>query len=338
MKYIFLLLLTLMLCTCSGDREETSVVTAFGKTGKLTANVHKMPVSILLPRFMMVANDELFVYKEKEDKLFEIFHLPDGNYLCNAGVRGQGPDDFLLLDTRSFQPFENGFKVVEAGTNRLKTVVFENNQMSVSHAEKVFDNNPSHNGFYPLADSTYLTFGDAMEANEYALYDIKTGALTKAGDYPQWISTQTIEPGQMLFIYIKSCVVHPNGKKFAAFYSRFKRIRFYDKSVNLLHEVDVRTEPYSTNIEDNYEYFIGQPQIIGNYIYVLCSNSKENDPESATSVCELQVWDWDGNPIACYRFDRKISLIAMSKKYGKIYALDRTIDDELYIYDIPKLK
>jgi hypothetical protein len=314
---------------------------AFGETGELTASVHKIPISILLPRFMLIANDELFVYKEKEDKFFEIFHLPDCNYLCSAGDRGQGPNDFLFLDTRSFQPTENGFKALEAGTNQYKTVVFENNQLSVSRKEMVFNDHPSHNGFYPLADSIYLTFGDVMESNEYALYDKKTGILANIGDYPQWIPTQIIEQSQMLFTYVKNCVVHPKGKKFATFYARFKRIRIYDNSLTVLHDIEVKTEPYSVNTEIEevmqWEYYIGQPQVIGNYIYVLCSNSTENNSE-APNACELQVWDWKGNSIACYHLDRKISLMALSEKQGKIYALDKSVDDELYIYDIPKLK
>jgi hypothetical protein len=312
-----------------------SVVTAFGKTGELMASVKKISEPVLLPRFMCVANDYLFVYKEKESLLFEIFHLPEGTYLCSAGYRGQGPDDFLLLDTRSFQVSGNGFKVMEAGTNQLKTVLFENNQLHVSHAEKMLEN-PSNNGFYPLADSIYLTLGNIGDLNEYNLLDKKTGSITETGDYPQWAGANVTEPGQVFFTYLKSCVVHPDGRKFAAFYARFKRLRIYDHSATLLHDIDVRTEPYSTNTENQYVYYIGQPQAVGNYIHALCLNSKEHP--DAPNACELQIWDWDGNPVACYRFDRKISLIALSEKYNKLFALDMAVDDELYIYDIPEFE
>ena len=72
---------------------------------------------------------------------------------------------------------------------------------------------------------------------------------------------------------------------------------------------------------------------IGDYVYVLCSNS--NVGESYKSqFSEIQVWDWEGNPIVCYKLDRKISMFALSDKYDKIFALNRLNDDELYIYDI----
>ncbi|GHT49421.1 hypothetical protein FACS189474_3260 [Bacteroidia bacterium] len=342
MKYIFsLVLLMLIFCRCSDHMEKTFTVTAFEETGELTASVQKIPVPILIPRFMCIVNDKLFIYKEKEGKLFDIFNLPDCAFLCSDGIRGQGPNDFNLLDTRSFHVVGNTFKVLESGRNILKTVVFEDNHLSVLYSEQVFENHASNNGFYPLADSIYLTFGNIGDLNEYGLYDKKKGTTTKTGNYPKWTTINTKEPYQLFVTYLKTCVVRPDGKRFASFYGRFKRMRLYDNSATLLHDIDVRIEPYSKDIEEDVKnqavYYIGQPQVSGNYIYALCSNFQGNNPE-APNTCELHVWNWDGEPVACYKFDRKISLIALSEKYGKIFALDRSIDDELYIYDIPKLK
>jgi hypothetical protein len=337
MKYRIILLLigTGMFISCNRHKE-TSVVTFFPKTGKFEAKIKKLPVAILLPRAMIISGDKLFIYKEKEENLFEVFYLPDCEYLCGAGRRGQGPDDFLHLDTRSFQATENGFKVIEPGTGRLKTVVFENNQLSILQSEKIFSN-PSNNGFYPLADSIYLVLGNVGEQNEYNLYNKKTGELLPAGNYPQWTSGE-VDPMQLIFTYIKNCTVSPDGKKFAAFYGRFKRLRIYNSAADLLQDVEVDIEPYKSNknqdASNQGEYYIGQPQTIGNYIYALCSNSFENSQETS-DACELQVWDWDGNPVACYRFDRQVSLIAISEKHKKIYAINRLIEDEFYIYDLP---
>jgi hypothetical protein len=339
MKYIVLLGLLILFCTCSGRTGQTTVVTAFPVTGKLNAYVQKIPEPLLLPRYMCVSDEYLFVYKEKESMLFEIFHLPDGAYLCTAGMRGQGPSDFGLLDTRSFEATEKGFKVMEAGSNLLKTVVFENNRLSITQSDKMFVGQVFNNGFYSIGDSVYLTLGNIGESEEYGLYDKKTGTFTKTGEYPRWTAASD-DPIQIFFIYLKSCVVHPGGKKFAAFYSRFKRIRIYEQ-MKLLHDVEVRIAPCSTEIQDSgmalSVYYTGQPQVIGKYIYALCSNSKEEKTD-LPNACELHVWDWSGNPVACYQFDRKISLMTLSEKHNKIYALDLSIDNELYVYDIPDLK
>lgn len=341
MKHILSLLLLLICCGCSNNMYNGTVVTAFKNTGELVSNIQKTSVPVLLPRSMFIVDNKLFIYREKEDKLFHIFNLPNLDYVCDVGNRGQGPDDFGHLDTRSFHVYKNRFNVLEATSNILKTVVFENDHLSVIHSEKMFQSKVSNNGFYLLADSVYLTFGSLIDTQEYCLFDKNTGKAVNIGDYPQWTLRNVDQPHEVFITYLKSCVVHPNGKKFAAFYGRFKRLRIYDDSVNLLHEVDVKIEPYSVDIEKDIReqtvYYIGQPHATSNYIYALCSNSNGN-VSSATNDCELHIWDWEGNPVGCYKFDRKVSLMALSEAHNKIFALNNSVDNEIYIYDIPKLK
>ena len=330
------IIVLLICCSCTSKQKvNVSTVTDFMETGKLTAQVQKIPVDILIPRAMLIVEDKLVVYKEKEEYLFDVFSLSDYTYLFSSGIRGQGPDDFLQLDTRSFQVYENEFKVMDAG-NKYKTISFEDNRLVVKQSETITGFGRASNGFYPLADSIYLTLSYDGEAKEYVLYDKQKSSLTQKGDYPQWIKLDTDDRFQLFFTYLTSCVVHPDGKKFAAFYGRFKRWRIYDRYAVLLHDVDVRVPPYTKDLADEPEYYIGQPQAVGNYIFTLCSNFKKSQPD-APRTCELHIWDWSGNPIACYSFDRKISLFVVSEKLNKIFALDRLISDELYIYDLPLL-
>lgn len=337
-------ILILLCCSCAGNTEKVDVITAFEETGTLIAVVQKIPDPILLPRFIGIANNQLFVYKEKEEKLFEFFTLPDCSFLGSAGSRGQGPNEFGLLDTRSFRTSENDFSVVEAGSNILKRVVFEDSSLTVTHAERVFEQGAPNNGFYLLKDSIYLTLGNITESNEYCLLNKKTGDISQAGRYPQWTTNQLNKDNSLIFFnYLKSCVVHPDGDKFAAFYGYFKRLRIYNHTATLLHDIDVNIEPCYTNFQTGAEtkeqpvYYIGQPQATKDYIYALCSNAKGSGL-TVPSACELHVFDWGGKPIACYKFDRRVSLFTLSEKYNKIIALDNRIDDELYIYDLPKHK
>lgn len=342
MKHLLLLLSVFVFNACSDYKENVTIVTSFPQTGKLQAQVKQLPVPVLLPRFMGIAGEQLVVYKEKEEKLFALFNLPDCSYIGDMGSRGQGPDDFNLLDTRSFYLYENGFKVLEAGSNLLKTVVIQNNELKVNCTQPIFEQGISNNGFYPLADSVYLTLGRLDEENEYCLLDKKTGEITKTDNYPIWIDVERKANTPPPFVtYLKTCVVHPNGNKFASFYCRFKHLRIYDYNARLLHDTDVKIEPYSTNFEENVRYqpgyYMGQPYATEDYIYTLCENSNPRDTQ-IDSHCELQIWTWKGTPVACFEFDRKISLMAISKKYNKLYAFDNNIEDEIYIYDLPKIK
>jgi hypothetical protein len=285
---------------------------------------------------MFISNDNLIVFDYKGEKIFSVFDLPECNYSFTAGTIGQGPDDFIQIDVRSLCPTEKGFKVLDAD-NQIKYIEIRDKQMFITEKEKeTLSTEIPTNGFYPLANNIYLMYGNIGEANEYTLYDATTKKLSKTDNYPQWSSVNKNELYKVFMTYIKNCVVHPNGKMFAAFYGRFKRFRILDDKAKILHDIDIHIDPYVKEIEMDPEKqmaFFLSPQADSKYLYVLCANGVygENKP------MELQVWDWDGRPVACYKLDKDISLMAISEKYHKIYALSSFIDNELYLYDLPEI-
>lgn len=336
-KILFLLTILCVSCTNKVGKEEE--ILEFPLTGSLTAQIAPVPTPILLPRHIGVTDDYLFVYKEREEKLFAFFSLEDGRYIQDAGDRGQGPNEFNLLDSRSFNTSlgQNQFTVMEAGSNLLKQVEYDGEQIHVMSSKPVFETGISNNGFYVLADSVYLTLGRLERDNEYCLLDGKTGKLTEKGEYPNWFQPEKKEGNPPLFVpYLKTCIVHPEKNKVAAFYARFKRFRIYDNALNILHDVNVKVEPCFTKfdgpVQEQPVYYIGQPYATENHIYVLCANL-----QAGVDCHELQVWDWEGRPVARFKFDRKLSMMAVSPKYNKIYALDNQVDNELYVYDLPQL-
>lgn len=339
MKIFFaILLFTLSCLSCTKSTNTTEQVVAFPVAGSIGATVQSIPVPILLPRHIGTLDDYLFVYKEKEEKLFAFFDLHDGSYINDAGTRGQGPNEFNMLDTRSFNNIgENLFTVFEAGSNLLKTVEFDGTELSVRHANAIFKQGVSNNGFYSLIDSMYLTLGRLEGNSEFCLLNGKTDELIEIGEYPSWVKQEDVVDKPPLFVpFLKTCAVHPSGRKIVAFYTRFKRLRIYDEKLNVLHDVEVQAKPCSVNfqkpVEEQPIYYIGTPCVTQEYIYVLCANSN-----TGVEQYELQVWDWQASPIACFQFDRKLSMIAISFKYNKLYAIDNKIDNELYVYDLPSI-
>ena len=332
--FLLAIILSIFIYSCSRKQAENKlIITEQQQRGKLNANIQKTQIPFLLPITMFLVEDKLLIHKLNEDYLFDVYDVSECKYLYSSGVRGQGPNDFLQLYPRSFHVYGNEFKAMDHIF--LKTVLVEDNQLIVKKSEMISIYRFA-NGFYPLADSVYLTLGDAGETNEYALYDKRNVTLQKKGEYPKWISTNSDDPVQDFFTYIKNCVVHPDGKKFAAFYGRFKRWRIYDQFGEMIHDIDVQIPPYTPNIAEGSQFYIGQPQAIGNYIYVLCSNIERKQSDKFHDS-ELQIWDWDGNFIGRFSFDRKISMFVVSEKHNKIIALDQLIEDELYIYDLPLL-
>ena len=334
MRHLVFILISLVFTACSDSGKEKKI-TAFEETCELTAEVVTSSIPFLVPRYMGISGDNLFIHKVREEKMFSIYSLPDLKHLGDDGRRGQGPHDFNLLDTRSFQITQDGFKVIDANLNMQKEVEIADGRLIVNKSKFLFRKGMVSNGFYPFGEGRYVVFAQPDSKNEFALFDENTGEFIPVeGEYPHW---QEISKEAFAFMtYLKTCVSHPNGKRFAAFYGRFKRWRLFDESLNMIKDIDVKVKPYQADATLNPEkqptYYIGQPYATDKHIYVLCSNKNtEKDGRS-----ELQVWDWDGNALACYTFDRKLSLMAISEKYNKIYGVDNMIEDKIFVYNLPK--
>ena len=193
-----------------------------------------------------------------------------------------------------------------------------------------FEKSKEHNRFVLLKFISETT-SSRLSSHRYETH---TKTNYENNEYPHWQDIPKEIPAFMT--YARTCVPHPDGKRFAAFYSRFKRWRLFDASLNLISEVDVRIDPYEADaaleVAEQPIYYIGQPYATDEYIYVLCSN--KNTSKDGRS--ELQVWDWEGNAVACYTFDRRLSLMAICEKYGRIYAIDNQVEDQMFVYDLPK--
>lgn len=72
-KILFLLTILCVSCTNKVGKEEE--ILEFPLTGSLTAQIAPVPTPILLPRHIGATDDYLFVYKEREEKLFAFLAL-----------------------------------------------------------------------------------------------------------------------------------------------------------------------------------------------------------------------------------------------------------------------
>lgn len=336
MKRIMIILLFTSIISSCIDTQNTleREVTKFPKTKELIWDSYTIPNPILLPRAIFISNNHLIVYKQKDDYLFDIFTLEPFEYLFSAGIKGPGPADFGSLDARSFIPSKKGFSVLESGSHLLKQVEISNT-LKIVASEKIFDQHSASNGFYPLADDKYLMFGNIEDSNEYYIFNNQNKSMTGVSEYPEW--TKDFKPFQRFILGIKNCVVHPKGHLYAAFYGRMKCIRIHNDNGVLLQDISVNISPYikkiaSTHPEDLASYYLS-PQATSKYIYVLCSN--KNSEKAQTPTQELQVWDWKGNPVICYKLNKPVSLITVSEEHNTIYAIDQDDENHIYTHQLP---
>ena len=225
--------------------------------------------------------------------------------------------------------------MIEAGSGHLRDVVISDKGFHVRKSMQIFEGAP-FNGFYSLGDSLYLSFGGIMDGkNEFALVNVKSGDVTNVGEYPDWDGITGSDEFIPFIVFLKRCAVHPGKKKFAAFYTKFKRFRIFDSGINLLRDVNVQTDPCKTLFYDDPDkwpvYYLGDPYATKNLIFSLCTYYRTNKEGNS----ELHVWDWDGNPIGCYSLGRSLSLMTIDEQRGRVIAMDVHQDSTIYVYDLP---
>ena len=289
---------------------------------------------------MFICEDKLVLYHMKKDTLFDIFQLPDCEFLYSAGIIGMGPNDFINIDVRSFRPTPNGFLFYDTGVKILKEVFIKENSLFIDNENRKHfetDHMPV-NGFTKLNDSLYFYFGDMNNKEvEYALYNYNSQTEYTSITYPNWAKKQTLDQ-LPIFTYMKNVVTKPDGEFFVSFYTYFKRLRIYDQMGVLCNDIKVEIPPFNNNIETNTEErllsYYGYPKTVGDYIYVFCKNAKYKNMFEV-STTELQVWKWDATPVATYDLGVNLTHFAISEKYHKIYAVDSQHEECFYVFDLP---
>lgn len=271
-----------------------------------------MPVTheLLSVTRLFAVGDMLVAYEERRDTLFSFWKLPDCDYLFSAGIRGDGPEDFQMLD-RTFRPSGVGFDAFEIATGRVKELAVD----TVSGSLRLLSTRPLDGGqralnrFLFLEGGRYCCVSDD-DKHEYLLLD-SVGTVTPFGDYPEDLLPEE-EGVPKRFTYNKLTVVAPSGKKFAAFYAYVKLCRIYDSEGRLLNETLGEKPEVPAAGESKKIYYASYPCATEEAIYVLTES--EGQPV-------LEVWNWEARLTARYLLPHPFSGITCSPADGKLYAV-----------------
>lgn len=329
-KLVYVWLLAASLCGCVGNGNTTDSV-SMPEAIPLTAETVVTKVDALLPRAMFVVDGKLGIYKEREDFMLDFYTLPDFKFICSTGLRGQGPDDLIGLECRNIEVRGTTFCALEHMTWRLKTMTLVGDSaMHVVGSSKPLEANGAINMFHRLDSLHYLSLGSTSNQKEFCIYDLSDGSAREVGDYPEWIDAETVAKGMPLQIpYGKFLAVSPDGKKFAAFYWHFDRVRFFDRDCRMLMDVTVSHERDGNQVEDAKQLpacYYGV-KAAGDKIYALHADSD--------STRTLEVWDWNGRPTSAFRLDRPVAIMTVDTTARRLITKDAEHSNEIYLYELP---
>lgn len=321
--YILFTSLFIFLILLEGCISKGKLVEQFPPLKTLKADSISIPPVLLSVTRLFVTNNMLVAYQQENDTMFSFWKLPECSYLFEAGRRGEGPDDFLMLD-RIFQETSHGFKTFEIASNRVKEIAVDSTgTFRVVLAKQLNIDQRGLNRFLFLADSSYCFVSD-KEEYEYTLFD-KDGNISNFSNYPEGLLEKKEEELNR-FVYNKLTVAKPQGDKFAAFYAYLKLCRIYNSNGKLLKETTLK-QPQKDMSEEKHIYYSSYPYADENYIYVLTDDEEEG--------VILEIWDWEGTPINHFLLDKPVNCLAVSSVDGKVYAVCQEREDIIYTYTIP---
>lgn len=325
----FVIIGVLILTGCNMSKSpKESIIKEFPIVKKINVTTIKVAPVILTPEEIFIIDDKLWVFQRRADSIFSAFSLPECRYLSSTGMLGEGPDEFVQPMSKTIQTKGREFTIFDGFV--LKTATFSTDgSIRIKSREKIFETLPV-NGFNKLNKQLYCAFADCAMGtegdNEYRMLNTKSGEQQKFSNYPD-LTEKKYEGDKRCQIYYKFIASDSTKKRFVACYSLFKYIRIYSYKGELIKEIHVDVEPHlSHDIEDweKREYFYGRPFTTENYFYAPCSAN------------EIQVWDWDGNPVAQYKLDIEFFAFAVSEKYKKVYLVSAAEKDlgKIYCFDL----
>lgn len=336
-KSFLISVFTLYFFSCQSNESSKKVIREIPDSGNLISKEITLAKAALLPSKILLFEDKAVIFDNKKEELFKVYSLPDFSFLYSFGKIGEGPDEFRFVDANSLQRLENNLVVVSS-LNMIKVRLGEEGAILGETFDLITSNSEPVNRLLLVNDSIYVSdiFDAIPGAPEHQMTRLGLNEeVTKFGKYPQIPSDNNLPEGSLYREYLKTMVVNPKDGRMAAFYSHQNLIKFYSTKGDLLEEIEVEStlEDYS---EEETPMYRVEPYATDEHIYVMYvgKTKKEVEEQFETFRPHLEIWDWEGNLLQRFSFDRPITTFAFSKKFQKLYGLSFFKEDVLFEYDL----
>lgn len=339
-------------CSCSNVQEEN--VETLDIQGSVI--VLNSPELILVEQALKI-DDYLVTAHRNSDSLFKAFRLSDGRYMGGYGTVGYGPSDYLDVEYRSIKPSSQGLVSIEASSNQLVyTDIFDSNGELIFSREKSIQiplRTQFTNDMILLGDTMVIghSNGDLMK-KELFKFNLLDSTLTEFREYgSNDISLDGLNPNMRYELFFKKLVKNPLSNRFAVLYTKYNKIVIYDDQLRELSGTNLskgsrkvpvwkngsidysNAQNFNLHVVASDKYIFGLTTGETNGRLKLMSTDAMLDMKS-----EIFVWNWDGEIVKKLILDRPISIIAYDLESQSIIGVSPFVENEIYRYEIPKLK
>ncbi len=323
-KLLWVLSLAVPLFSC-GDRD-TAVTAkrAFPQEKRIQAV--KCPVGdVMDPSYMIQKGDYLLVRSGQPKKQLFVFTVPDLRFVCATGNQGRGPEEFSTFPTL-VESRTDTFYVFGYAHRHLKSLAVDS--AARVHLTECYEI-PLHEVFnhMHLIDDSVLLYETVM-LPQYAVYkyDLKN---RKSIDE---LKIERETPESELTFDTSRGYMAANDSVMIYVYLYKNQIDIYDvKDFRLKRRIVGVYKPQKPAFRNKELYYLGV--IPGDkYFYALFKGARTEKGENRSNT--IEVYDYDGNPVALYRFDIPPLYFYPDEKNNCIYATHPSCMDTLLRYDL----
>lgn len=269
---------------------------------------------------MFIVGNKVVVYERNAERVFSVFELPSFKFLYDFGEKGHGPNELLSIEN-SFHEQNNGFRLFEIETNKVRDVALNDRNASLDSSYALKVNKIGLNRFVFLRDKENVYLSDD-EKYEYCLLQ-KDGKEKYFGNYPEnLLPEKDGEP--KFFIYNKHTAGKPDGRMFVAFYAYIRMCRIFDNAGNMLHE-NLLELPEKTEEEHKTIEYPEPPYVTNENIYII---------HKTNGYDELEIWNWEGKLLALYHLDKRLKTITVAD--NTLYGFSQDNPCVVYKYNLPR--
>lgn len=258
-----------------------------------------------------------------------MFKMPDFEYQGQFGMKGEGPEDFVLPSIRAVSQNETSFVLNDM--NRLKNISMNESEPHISSIVMPYDFK-YFNGLVKLKDSLFCC--NAGYESEYELMFLyPDGQSRELGEYPERVEPRFQNVLARNQAYNSLLVAKPDGTRLAVFYQHIPRFRIYNTDGKLESDNIMEIPPcQELPDEDDDKRYIHPIAIYAtdNYIYTLNLDMTSEEIGNQIKNPNIQLFDWEGHPLKRYQLDCYISSFIVDASKNTVYGV--FIEDENHIY------
>ena len=338
-----LLTITVCLAYCSRRTEGTSYVPEPDDypsiTDTLTAVKVECNLHALRPRNLLISNDHLVVVDQSDNNVFNVFPLPFTGEGFSAVHYGKGPEEIIDPDYISIKDYGDGIIVADKD-DYLKTFCINGQSVRLVNKERLY-----RDGFQPglfKLGNKILEYNDNREVNNSEYHVLTSdGKQEYIGAVPEWDDGITTKKSGLYYTNLRA--IHPNGKLFAEFFWRFRKVRILDDNGNVLSETAINYPSSSDRIPDSEGVYITYgsiPCASKTRILQLAQNEfvfKKSENIIPRTLSEFQIWDWEGHLLKRFIIKEHLELFTVDFKSGIFYGIDPNRENIVFTANIRNL-